>query len=107
MHRHIATQIALMHATKHAQVRPQPCPHPFTGVGMRFARAIPSRITRPFPRRVAYCGMWPLDRGIAIVLVGVDVRSRPSKLLDMRPQSRLLGIGHDSQAYLTTHAPDR
>jgi len=96
-----------MHATKHAQIGSQRRPHPFTGVGMRLARAIPIRIACPFPRRVTHGGMWSLNRGVAVVFIGVDVCSWPGKLLDMRPQGGLLRIRHHPQPHLTAHAPDR
>src|SRR5262245_43088535 len=104
MQRDIAAEIALMHATEHAQICPQSSPHSFTGVGMRFARPISIRITRPFSQRVANRGMWPLDRCVALVFVGVDVRSWSSKLLHMRAQPGLLGVLNHAQAHLATHS---
>ena len=75
---HIAAEVAFMHATKLPQIRAQARPHPFTRIRMRFARAIAIGIARPFACRVAHRGVWSLDRGIAGVLVGVDVRSWPT-----------------------------
>jgi len=51
--------------------------------------------------------MRALDCGVAVVFVGIDMRARPGKLLDMRTQRRLLGIAHHAQPYLPTHAPNR
>src|SRR5262249_28432735 len=81
--------------------------HPFTGIGMCLARAIRIRITCPFPRRVTHRRMWSLDRGIAVILIGIDMRSWPSELLDMCPQGGLLRVRHHPQVHLAAHTPDR
>src|SRR5262245_1201549 len=50
--------------------------------------------------------MRSLNRGVALVFIGVDMRPRTSKLLHMRSQGSLLGIGHHPQPHLAAYAPD-
>jgi hypothetical protein len=79
-----------MHTTEHSQIGPQAGLHILTRIGVRFARPIPIGIARPFVRPVTDRGMWALNRGIAVIFIGVDMCSWPSEPLDMRAQSALL-----------------
>jgi hypothetical protein len=44
---HVEVEVLLMHAAKHPQVGPQPCPRSLAAIAVDFAAAIPIRIPSP------------------------------------------------------------
>jgi hypothetical protein len=50
--------------------------------------------------------MWAFDRRITVVFIRIDVRAFAGEPLYMRPQGRLLGVGHHPQSHLTGQPPD-
>jgi hypothetical protein len=98
-----------MHTTEYPQIRPQSRPHAFAGIGVRFARPVAIRVARPFSRAVTHRRVRALNRGIAVIFIGVDMCARPSELLDMCAQRRLLRVQYDPQPHLAadpTHRPE-
>ena len=107
----IFKQIALVQRTKWAQKIAQPRPHAFFTVGMDFKPTNPIVITRPFPHLVTHRFPNPLERVLALILVGIDQRFRLRKLLGEGAQSQALDLVHHPQAEVSglppQHAQDR
>lgn len=86
-----------MDASEHMQKYAQACPHPFTGT------VCTSHLPSLSSVRMAHRHVGPLNRGRAIVLIGVDLRPCIRKLFNMGAQRGLFRILDDAQPHLATH----
>src|SRR5664279_5540783 len=107
MNSDIAAQEMLADAPKGTQKSPQPRPHALGRVRVHFTDAVPIIVARPFVVSVCDHRARALNRVIAVVLIGIDMRSLPGETLDMLSQGRLLRVGSDPQTDLPTLASNR
>jgi hypothetical protein len=107
MQGNITTQEMFADATKGAQESAKSSPQTFNGIDMNFANAIAIIIACPFFLAMGHRGPGPLDRIVAIILIGVDMSTFTRKSLNMVTQRDLPGIGCNAQPNLTGLAANR
>src|SRR5688572_8381797 len=108
MHGDITTQAMFTHAAKNTQESAQARPHAFRRVGVNFADAIAIIIPRPLFVTMSDHRTWTGNRVVAVIFIGIDMRSFARKLLDMLAQRDLFRIRHHAQAHfarLSSHRP--
>ena len=103
----ITTEEMLTHATKQAEEVSQSCPHALDRVGMNFTHAVTIIIPRPLLDAMGHRRVSALDCVVAIVFIGVHMRTLACKLLNMLSQGFLFGIQSHPQAHLPSFSPNR
>src|SRR5512133_674611 len=96
-----------MHATKGAQKRSHPSPHPFGRIGMHFTEAVTIIVTSPFLDGMTDSGMGSLELVITVVFIGVDLSGGLGELMNMPTKGGARRIADDAQPHLSALSPNR